>query len=148
MNNAPICPIPKDAKIGDIVVFRDGQRKPLEELRNYWGEYYVMGTHPGRVHESGNNANFRSYCPNTQYDCVGFEYADKRKSNLPAKVEIETGVGTGKFIPLKPVKTQAQKDAKYLRDKAELLFNSLLLSKGGYKRMRQIADRLEKQSCQ
>lgn len=118
-DNRPICPIPPDAKVGDIVVFRDGDRKTITEITlgadNY--EVSVEGLSPGWVRRDGQNAGYKNH----DYDCIAFEYHDGRKPNLPHTK--------------KPKRTQAQRDAAWLR--------KLVSGRKTKVRLNQIADRME-----
>jgi hypothetical protein len=76
----PVCPIPDDAKIGDIVVFRDGQRREIEKFLDV---IHVKNDCPGGLHRSGH-----SWVPgDTDWDCIGFIRKSKPKPKKPAKVE-------------------------------------------------------------
>ena len=119
----PICPIPPDARVGDVVVFRNGKEKRLtSKFKDSWA---VEGLNPGWVLLNGSACTGYDSCS----DCVEFKYADGRKHNLP-----HTG---------KPKRTQAQRDAAWLRAMANRWFSALLLTKAALTRINNIADRME-----
>jgi hypothetical protein len=120
----PICPIPPDARVGDIVVLRNGERKMIELELDKCMNYSVRGHAPGFVHSDGH-----AWCNDSRWEVIAFEYADGRKPNLP-----HTG---------NPKRTQAQRDAAYLRKIVKLWESSCRLSKFSVQRVRQIADRME-----
>ena len=74
----PLCPIPADAKVGDVVIFRDGQRKKITDLNqlsfNGQPSVYVEGYAPGGVLLTGES--WDSGFPGRE--CVGFVYAECR----------------------------------------------------------------------
>lgn len=115
----PICPIPPDAKVGDVLVYSDGTRHSISCIESSGLEdmpihayYYVK--------RSGE-------APGSSLYVVDFEYADGRKPNLPNTK--------------KPKRTQAQRDAAWLR-----LFGKVrAMTDSQHKRILAIADRLEEQ---
>jgi hypothetical protein len=127
----PICPIPPDAKVGDIVVLRSGKRERIVRLadddRAYKKEFCTY------IYESGQYIDAGPIpCPH--WDCIAFEYHDGRKPNLP-----HTG---------KPKRTQAQRDAAYIRyvlreiERREVFGLAVHLSKAKTDRLLKIADRI------
>ena len=107
----PICPIPPDARVGDIVVFRDGQKRKIEKIEEY--EINVEGMSPGGVHKTGKKWEHYS---GKKWECVGFE--------------CRAG---------EPKRTQAQRDAAWLRKLAD----ECCMTEHERKRMMKIADRME-----
>ena len=123
----PRCPIPRDARVGDVVVSRNGERHPIEfgfSPKNFGDAVGVatIGHSPGGFDWDG-----RAWLSVRKHDCIAFEYHDGRKPNLP-----RTG---------KPKRTQAQRDADCLRKFCENYYHTILASEG--KRLQQIADRIE-----
>lgn len=109
----PICPIPPDAMVGDIIVARYG---PSAEIRCITEDTVYSVIYCYRWDGS---------CPGIKNYCVGFIYADGRKPNLS-----HTG---------KPKRTQAQRDAAWLRK----FIAGSSMSKNDSDRIFQIADRME-----
>lgn len=118
----PICPIPPDAKVGDVLVYSDGARAPISYI-----ESSELGGLPIQafyyVERSGE-------VPGSSLHVVAFEYADGRKPKLPNTK--------------KPKRTQAQRDAAYIRGHMDKWWERSMTQRE-YDRMLAIADRLEKQ---
>lgn len=126
----PICPIPPDAKVGDVVVLRDGRRKEITNTQDIL-DVTVSGLHPGWLRRDGSSGCY----DNADYECIAFEYADGRKSNLPSTE--------------KPKRTQAQRDAarfaKMVLWMEGCRVSGIYLTSKEIAFLRKIADRLEKQ---
>lgn len=120
----PICPIPPDAKVGDIVVLRDGRRKKITST-SHEREVTVESINPGWIQRDGSSGGYGI----ADYECVGFEYADGSKPNLP-----RSG---------KPKRTQAQRDIEWLRKFVENQDKHNFTMLSDRKRIRKIADRME-----
>lgn len=117
----PIIPIPADARVGDIVWFRDGQRKAIDELLHFCVS--VPNNRPGFVNRNGTNDN------HPKWDCIGFQYTDNRKPPL----------GVAKIA--KPAKPKPDADAEWLR---KLLRERRTMNSDAMRRrIRKIAKRLE-----
>ena len=127
----PIFPIPPDARVGDIIVGRDGERREIESPPDRDEGPSVNGWDPAGYNLDGSSWNKANH----HFDCIAFEYADGRKPNLP-----HTG---------KPKRTQAQRDAAYIRyvlrevEKREVMGLVIHISQQKIKRMLAIADRME-----
>lgn len=117
----PVCPIPPDAKVGDIVVTQDGNRFPINSVGSKRTGVSVIGLRPAGFNWDGRSWDCDLYC-------IAFEYADGRKPNLPC---------TGK-----PKRTQAQRDGVWLRK----FVRKRYMPAHETERMLAIADRLEKQA--
>lgn len=120
----PICPIPPDAKVGDFVILNRYGRQRIEEVNDCEGDELPIGTDSFFI-------NYKGEILGTEDEvldyCVDFEYADGRKPNLPSTA--------------KPKRTQAQRDAAWLRKLIDKI--DLHIAKSDCKRVRAIADRLE-----
>lgn len=95
----PICPIPDDAQVGDIVEFRDGQRKPIERIYRELGEYHVTGYNPGGVHKSGNNWFYDvEQRAKPQWDCVAFYLKGRKPALIRERKTMSTKSITSKVV--------------------------------------------------
>lgn len=122
-----ICPIPPDARVGDVVVLRNGEKRKITELMDGEGDYMVESQGPSFVHASG--SWMYKTVQNPRWDCISFEYADGRKPNLP-----HTG---------KPKRTQAQIDGAYLRACIVKWRKQPDFTTAQFKRILTIVDRME-----
>lgn len=96
----PICPIPPDAKVGDVVVLRNGTRQEIDmdDLNGRYGDNIGVSlnfSEDGPFGLEWDGTPWHTHCK--AHECIAFEYADGRKPNLPHTA--------------RPKRTQVQRDA-------------------------------------
>lgn len=138
-NLRPICPIPPDARVGDVVRNKDGSM-PRSGCSAY-PYAIVISDNPFAVASIGGDTLWTSTVNAAQFEVVGVANGKELAGAMQRVKDIQGYT--------KPKRTQAQMDAAYIRyvlrevEKREVMGLVIHISQQKIKRMLAIADRME-----